>query len=92
MRQNEIDPLLLLAALRSHAGKALKADSFSLSQRTAATELRFCYPMEFESVVAIALVSFQNCWLALPQESRKKRQALAKTRGGNRCQRSRRPG
>ena len=72
MREKEIeDPELYLSALKSDAGQALKADIFTFIQKLPATQPKHAYPMEWESVAAIPLVSFKEWWEGLPQESRK---------------------
>lgn len=72
MREREIDdPELYLAALRNDKGKILKADILTFAQKLPATEPKYSYPMELESVAAIQFASFKQWWEALPQESRK---------------------
>jgi hypothetical protein len=72
MREKEIeDPELYLAALRSDNGRTLKADIFTFSQKLPANQPKYSFPMEWESVAAISLVSFKEWWEGLPQESRK---------------------
>jgi hypothetical protein len=72
MRKKEIeDPEIYLAALRNDDGRTLKADIFTFSQKLPATQPKYSYPLEWESVAAISLVSFKEWWEGLPQESRK---------------------
>jgi hypothetical protein len=72
MRESELeDPELYLAALKNDPDQILKADIFSFSQKLPATQPRFPYPMEWESVAAIPLASFKQWWEGLPQETRK---------------------
>ena len=72
MREREIeDPELYLAALRNDKDRILKADVFTFAQKLPATEPKHSYPMEWESVAAIPVISFKQWWEALPQETRK---------------------
>lgn len=72
MREKEIDdPELYVAALTNDKERILKADIFTFAQHIPATQPRYSYPMEWESVAAIPLVSFKEWWERLPQETRK---------------------
>lgn len=72
MREQEIEnPQLYLAALTNSRNRILKADIFTFTQKLPAIQPRYSYPMEWESVAAIPLVSFKQWWEALPQETRK---------------------
>ncbi len=72
MMESELeDPEIYLAALKSDTDQILKADIFSFTQKLPATLPKYRYPMEWESVAAIRLVSFQQWWEGLPQETRK---------------------
>ena len=72
MREKELDnPEVYLTALRNDKDRILKADIFSFAQKLPATQPRYPYPIEWESVAAIPLVSFKQWWEGLPQESRK---------------------
>jgi len=71
MKDREIeDPERYIAALRNDK-ELLKADIFTFAQQLPVTQPKYSYPMEWESVAAIPLVSFKDWWEALPQESRK---------------------
>lgn len=72
MREKDIeDPELYLSALRSQDGRFLKADIFTFTQKLPATQPKYSYPMDWESVAAIPIRSFKEWWEGLPQESRK---------------------
>jgi len=72
MRAKELDnPEVYLTALRNDKDRILKADIFSFAQKLPATQPKYPYPIEWESVAAIPLVSFKQWWEGLPQESRK---------------------
>jgi hypothetical protein len=72
MREREIDdPEHYLAALRSSEGRKLGADIFTFTQKLPSTLRRYPYRMEWESVAAIPLKSFNEWWVGLSQESRK---------------------
>jgi len=72
MREKELeDPEVYLTALRNDKDRILKADIFSFVQKLPATQPKYPYPVEWESVAAIPLISFKQWWEGLPQESRK---------------------
>jgi hypothetical protein len=72
MREKEIvDPELYMAALTNREDRILKADIFTFAQKIPSNQPRYSYPMEWESVAAIPLVSFKEWWEGLPQETRK---------------------
>ncbi len=72
MREKEVnDPEAYLAALKNDKDRILNADIFSFVQKLPATQPKYPYPMEWESVAVIPLVSFKQWWEGLPQESRK---------------------
>ena len=72
MAENELEsPELCIQELKRGGNKTLKADIFSFVQKIPATNPKYSYPMEWESVAAVHLVSFQEWWESLPQESRK---------------------
>jgi hypothetical protein len=57
--------------LKGNGKKLLKADIFTFTQKLPATQPKYPYPMEWESVAAIYLHSFKEWWEGLPQETRK---------------------
>ena len=65
------DPEECLERLKKHDEHGLKADIFTFSQKLPATQPRYSYPMEWESIAAIHVTSFKDWWEKLPQESRK---------------------
>lgn len=65
------DPELYRTALKNDTDRILKADIFTFTQRLPVTLPKYTYPMEWESVAAIPLVSFKQWWDDLPQETRK---------------------
>jgi N-acetylglutamate synthase-like GNAT family acetyltransferase len=72
MMEKELEhPELYVAALRGDKDRKLKADIFSFTQKVPATQPKYPYAMEWESVAAIPLASFKEWWEALPQETRK---------------------
>ena len=72
MMVNELgNPELYLRKLQDGGNRVLKADIFTFTQKIPATRPKYPYPMEWESVAAIDLVSFNEWWQGLPQETRK---------------------
>jgi Acetyltransferase (GNAT) domain len=72
MREKELEnPELYLASLKSNSNQILKADIFSFTQKLPATRPKYSYPVEWESVAAIPLVSYKQWWEGLSQETRK---------------------
>ena len=49
----------------------LRADIFTFAQKLPGTSPKYKYPMEYDSVAAIHLTTFNEWWEKLPQESRK---------------------
>ena len=72
MMENELEnPEVYIKKLKGDANDALKADIFTFTQKLPATLPKYPYPMEWESVAAIRLVSFKQWWGGLPQGTRK---------------------
>jgi hypothetical protein len=72
MKEKELeDPELYVAALKNSTDRRLQADIFSFMQKLPATQPKYAYQMEWESVAAIPLSSFKQWWEGLPQETRK---------------------
>ena len=72
MAEDELEnPELYIKKLQSDAKDVLKADIFTFTQKPSATQPKYSYLLEWESVAAIQLVSFKEWWEALPQETRK---------------------
>jgi hypothetical protein len=72
MMENELEnPELYIKKLKEDRGRALKADIFAFTQKLPATRPKYHYPVEWESIAAIHLVSFKEWWESLPQVTRK---------------------
>lgn len=70
--ETELDrPDFCIEKLRGEARKVLKADIFTFTQKLPCTRPKYSFPMEWESVAAIHLVSLKLWWERLPQETRK---------------------
>ena len=65
------NPELYVRRLKDDRGRTIKADIFTFTQKPPETRPKYTYPVEWESVAAIALVSFKLWWESLPQETRK---------------------
>jgi len=65
------NPELCIQTLKNHESASLRADLFAFSQTLPATNPKYSYPMELESVAAIRLTSFKDWWDKLPQVTRK---------------------
>ena len=79
MMENELsNPELYIENLKADGNRPLKADIFTFTQKLPATKPKYQYPMEWESVAAIRLVSFKGWWESLPQETRKNVRRAAK--------------
>ena len=72
------NPELYLKELQGGGKRELNADIFTFAQKLPATHPRYSYPMEWESVAAIRLLSFKEWWEKLPQETRKNVRRSAK--------------
>lgn len=72
MMENELEnPAAYVAELTKDSNDGLKADIFTFTQKLPAMQPKFAYPMEWESVAAVHIVSFKQWWEGLPQETRK---------------------
>jgi hypothetical protein len=72
MMENELEtPELYIEKLKSDQGRTVKADIFTFTQKPPADRPKYPFTMEWESVAAIHLVSFNEWWESLPQETRK---------------------
>jgi Acetyltransferase (GNAT) domain len=72
MMENELSsPESYIDKLKDDGNQLLKADIFTFTQKLPATQPKYQYPMEWESVAAIRLVNFKEWWESLPQETRK---------------------
>lgn len=65
------NPERCIAELKRQRPNGERADLFTFTQKLPATEPRYQYPMEWESVAAIHLGSLREWWEGLPQATRK---------------------
>ena len=72
------DPSSCIALLKQRDRHGFHADLLTFAQKLPDTSPRYDYPMEWESVAAIRLSSFQDWWQQLPQETRKNTRRAAK--------------
>jgi hypothetical protein len=79
MSETELsNPELYIEKLKENQNHRVKADIFTFPQKLPATQPKYQYPMEQESVAAIHLTSFKEWWDSLPQETRKNVRRSAK--------------
>ncbi len=79
MLENELsNPELYIEKLKETRGHRVKADIFTFPQKLPATQPKYRYPMEWDSVAAIHLTTFKEWWEGLPQETRKNVRRSAK--------------
>ena len=71
MEQELQNPEIYIQELKSHGGKLLKADIFTFTQKLPATQPKYSYPFELESIAAIHFNTFGEWWASVPQEARK---------------------
>jgi hypothetical protein len=70
MLENEVEnPDRCIEKLKSN--NVLKADIFSFAQKLPLVHPKYSFPLEWESVAAVQIVSFKKWWDSLPQETRK---------------------
>ena len=65
------DPALCIKALKEEHSRDLHADIFTFCQKLPATQPQYPYPLEWESVAAIRITTFDEWWNLLSQETRK---------------------
>jgi hypothetical protein len=65
------DPQLCVEKLKDRRLHKLRADLFTFTQKPTATDRKYDYRMELDSIAAVRTTSFQTWWEKLPQESRK---------------------
>jgi hypothetical protein len=65
------DPESCIRRLKEQKSPLGRADIFMFTQKPSATVPSYQYPMEWDSVAAIRLVSFKEWWEKLPQATRK---------------------
>lgn len=72
LMEHELEnPELYINKLKHGENGLLEADVFTFTQKVPATCPKYPYPMEWESVAAIHLVTVKEWWEDLPQETRK---------------------
>ena len=71
-------PRSCIDGLRARESGGLKADIFTFAQRLPATNPRYPYPVEWDSIAAIRLTTFEDWWRNLPQETRKNARRAAR--------------
>jgi hypothetical protein len=64
-------PELCVQQLKEGKYRGMGADIFSFAQKLPATEPKYAYHKEWESIAAMRLPSFKEWWEKLPQETRK---------------------
>jgi hypothetical protein len=72
------DPPSCVATLRDRERCPLGADILTFTQKLPASEPRFPYPFEWESVAVVRTSNYKAWWEGLPQESRKNVRRAAK--------------
>lgn len=65
------DPEYCVRHLKEQHQHGLRADIFTFTQKLPSTAPKYNYPIEWDSIAAIRLVSFKGWWESLPQETRK---------------------
>jgi hypothetical protein len=65
------DPHQCVQILKQQRSADLRADILSFAQKLPAIRPKYEYPVEWESIAAVRLTSFQEWWEGLPQETRK---------------------
>jgi len=65
------DPQGCVQTLKQQRSADFQADIFTFAQKVPAIRPKYQYPVEWESIAAVPLNSFQEWWVGLPQETRK---------------------
>jgi hypothetical protein len=65
------DPALCIEMLNGQKANELRADIFTFSQKLPATNPKYSYPVEWDSIAAVRISNFKEWWEGLPQETRK---------------------
>jgi len=65
------DPQGCVQALKQQHSAELRADILSFAQKLPAIRPKYQYPVEWESIAAVRLTTFNEWWQGLPQETRK---------------------
>ena len=66
-----VDPESCVQTLREQVPSSFRADIFTFAQKLPATEPKYKYPMEWESLAVARTSTFKEWWEKLPQETRK---------------------
>lgn len=64
-------PELCVQSLKREACNSLRPDIFSFTQQLPATQPKYAYHLEWDSIAAIHVTSFKEWWVSVPQETRK---------------------
>lgn len=65
------DPSRCVRILKGQGPDGIRADLFTFSQKLPATNPKYDYSLEWDSVAAVHVTSFKDWWERLPQETRK---------------------
>jgi hypothetical protein len=65
------DPNRCVKMLKGQRPDGIRADLFTFSQKLPATNPKYDYSLEWDSVAAVRVTSFKDWWERLPQETRK---------------------
>ena len=65
------DPEACVQELKNRRAGALHSDIFTFSQKLPATSPKYSFRLEWDSVAAVSITTFQDWWEKLPQASRK---------------------
>jgi hypothetical protein len=65
------DPQGCVQVLKQQHSGELRADILSFAQKVPAVRPKYQYPVEWESIAAVRLTTFNEWWESLPQETRK---------------------
>ena len=65
------NPELCIKMLKNQGPQGLRADIFTFAQMLPATQPKYRYHMEWESLATVRTSSFKEWWESLPQEARK---------------------
>lgn len=66
-----VDPESCVRALKDYRAHGLRGDIFTFAQKVSETCPIYKYPVEWDSVAAVHITSFNDWWESLPQETRK---------------------
>lgn len=72
------DPERCIRTLKDRQSHSVRADVLTFAQLVPATEPKYPYPMQQDSIATIRLASYKEWWESLPQETRKNTRRAAK--------------